>query len=129
MVTRWDVTRAVRASDLPSPSRLVTSGLPHIRLGWTRDPSLRRTGVVYYLERADGAIKIGCTSNYPQRRQALLRQYGPLSLVAWEAGYSELEKHRHEQFDRLRINPSPNQEWFAVDPELMDHLLMLLAML
>lgn len=102
------------------------SGLPHIKLPWAKNKAmLRWAGVVYYLERADGLIKIGCTQNYPQRRQTLVQRNGPLYLVAWEVGYYGLERQRHEQFAALRQNPAA--EWFALDADLYDHMLMLLA--
>lgn len=103
-----------------------STGIPHIRLPWVPE-RLRETGVVYYLERADGAVKIGCTANYPHRRVALVRRHGPLALVAWERGYYDVEEQRHQQFAHLRINP--RAEWFRPEPELIDHLLLLLAML
>lgn len=107
---------------------------------WQVYPSLRETGIVYYLERRDGLIKIGYTQRYPSRRAKLLHQHGPLWLVAWEAGpgglheLSALEEQRHQQFARLRL-PGKNPgllcppEWFALDEDLYDHLLMLKALL
>jgi hypothetical protein len=102
-------------------------GLPHLVLPWAKDKTLRESGIVYYLERRDGALKIGCTVNYPQRRQTLVYRHGPLLLVAWEIGYYAVEEQRHEQFAQLRIDPAA--EWFEVDADLYDHVLMLKALL
>jgi hypothetical protein len=132
---KWRINNAVKASR--------TTGLPHIRLDWAADRVwLRQVGIVYYLERADGAVKIGYTQNYPQRRATLVHRHGPLPLVAWEPGSEgggadellALENLRHRQFAHLRL-PSRNPgllfppEWFAVDDDLFDHVLMLRAML
>lgn len=83
--------------------------------------------VVYYLERANGHIKIGCTSNYPRRRHELMKQHGPLSLVAWEEGDSQLEFARHRQFAGLRVNPIA--EWFEPGESLIDWILNIRALM
>ena len=83
--------------------------------------------VVYYLERGDGLIKIGCTFNYPRRRSQLLKQHGPLSLVAWEEGDSSLEHTRHTQFDDLRADPIA--EWFRPGVSLIDWILNVRALM
>ncbi len=106
----------------------MATGLPHINLPWQKDRMARAGAkVIYYLERQDGAVKIGTTGNYPSRRMRLVRNHGPLNLVAWEFGYYEVEERRHQQFARLRVDPVA--EWFRVDDDLMDHMLMLLALL
>lgn len=98
--------------------------LPSLRPAWNRD--LAKTGIVYYLQRANGDVKIGTTANYPNRRTELGRRHGPLALVALEAGYFALEAERHQQFADLRIDPVA--EWFRLDPDLLDHILMVLAL-
>jgi hypothetical protein len=82
--------------------------------------------MVYYLEREDGAIKIGYTSDYPQRRDNLVQRHGPLLLVGWEIGGYDLEAQRHEQFAHLRIKPIA--EWFRPGEDLIDHLLVMRAL-
>lgn len=98
--------------------------LSHIRL---RKPHIHnRDGLVYYMERVDGAVKIGCTRSYQQRRSALVQRHGlPLKLVAWEPGYFDLEERRHQQFSHLRIAAIP--EWFRVEEDLYEHILALRA--
>lgn len=106
------------------------SGLGHIRSPFQRETRVATRSqqcIVYYLERGDGLIKIGTTANYTKRRKSLLRQYGPLSLVAWESGSYELEKERHKEFWWER--QSLGNEWFYPRPYLIDHILNLRALL
>lgn len=99
--------------------------LPNIRPGWRRN-GLARTGIVYYLQRENGDVKIGTTASYFRRRAALGPRHGPLALVAFEAGYFDLEAQRHAQFDHLRIDPVA--EWFRLGDDLLDHILHVLAL-
>jgi len=94
---------------------------------WVRPRGVRTSFVVYYLERADGRIKIGCTGNYSGRRAQLLKQHGALSLVAWEEGDNELEFSRHRQFAELRVNLIA--EWFEPGPALIDWILNIRALI
>ena len=106
----------------------MATGIPNVRPGWAQDRTRFTTeGLVYYLERMDGAIKIGCTRNFTDRRYTLRRRHGPLNLIAWEFGYYAIEEVRHEQFAALRLDPIA--EWFRPESELIDHVLMLRALL
>jgi len=106
----------------------VATGIPHLKIRWTTERyQLGQTGMVYYLERSDGPIKIGYTHNYPQRRDTLVQRYGSLLLIGWEVGASAIEAERHEKFAHLRLKPIA--EWFAPGEDLIDHVLMLRAML
>ncbi len=98
--------------------------LPGIRPGWNLD--LAETGVVYYLQRSNGDIKIGTTIRYPDRRTQLGQRHGPLVLAALEPGYFALEAHRHRQFADLRVDPIA--EWFRPGDDLIDHILLILAL-
>lgn len=102
------------------------SGLEQIVIpySWWRRHPVHGTRIVYYLERSDGLIKIGTTGNYPQRRCALQRQHGPLSLAAWEPGSFELEKIRHAWFLWERPNRS---EWFEPSRAVIGHIVALRA--
>lgn len=103
--------------ELPGPA-----GLAHIRLRWSRYANVfGRTGIVYYLERADGLIKIGYTHSYPRRRQDLFARHSHLRLLAWELGSYHLERLRHSQFDGLRLDPIA--EWFALGASLREHII------
>lgn len=75
--------------------------------------------VVYYLERSDGAVKIGTTCHLRTRRRQLARAYGPLSLIAWEFGSYNLEQRRHSEFSQYRKRDS---EWFAPSASLAKHV-------
>ncbi len=99
--------------------------LPNIRPNWKRD-GLAATGAVYYFQRSNGDVKIGCSANLPSRRTRLTQQHGPLTLAALEPGYFELEQLRHAQFSHLRVDP--RAEWFRLGDDLLDHILYLLAM-
>ncbi len=99
--------------------------LPNVRPSWRRD-GLAGTGIVYYLQRGNGDVKIGTTANYPQRRATLGRRHGALALIAFEPGYTELEAERHQQFAQLRLDPIA--EWFLLGEDLLDHILMVLAL-
>lgn len=117
------IERAPRAS-----TNSTGTGLPQITFRWSkRANALSSTGIVYYLERSDGAVKVGCTRNYPRRRSALVRQHGFLALIAWEIGYDDVESLRHEQFAHLRIDPLA--EWFQVQTDLYSHIMALRAAL
>lgn len=86
---------------------------------------VRKRGIVYYLTRSDGAVKIGTTRSYNSRIRRLRKQHGPLSLIHWEWGSFELEAQRHEQFSDLRIDPTA--EWFHLEGDLLDFVLYSLA--
>lgn len=108
---------------LPSPPA-VAPMFPGIRPGWNRD--LVESGVVYYLQRTSGDIKIGTTVRYPERRTQLARRHGQLVLAAIEPGYFALEAKRHRQFADLRLDPIA--EWFRPGEDLVDHILLMLAL-
>jgi hypothetical protein len=83
-------------------------------------------GLVYYVLRADGAVKIGHTrSKIKARLRGLVRTYGPLEVLATEAGPPAAETARHEQFAQLRM---PDQgggggtEFFHAGPALVRHI-------
>ena len=64
--------------------------------------------VVYFLQRDDGAIKIGTTSNFPARFDALENEHGILKQLGVMSGTQILEKFVHGMFEDLRIEG----EWF-----------------
>lgn len=100
---------------------LAPCGLAPVQMPWAsqRRHPIHGSSVVYYLERADGMIKIGTTGNYSQRRGSLTRQHGPLALLAWESGAYEQERARHQQFLWERPGKS---EWFEPSAVLIGHL-------
>lgn len=76
--------------------------------------------VVYYLGRADGAIKIGHSAQLRKRVASLETEHGPLDLMCTEPGGWDLEQHRHREFASARI--SMTAEWFKPDDDLLRHI-------
>lgn len=68
--------------------------------------------VVYYIRWAD-RIKIGTTTNLPQRMKALYFD----EIIAVEPGGASLEARRHEEFSEYRIDAY--REWFTAAPGLV----------
>lgn len=83
-------------------------------------PVVDERSVVYYLRRADGAIKIGFSIELDRRMSTLAEAYGPLELLASEPGGWHKENERHRQFERLRLHR--NREWFKAERGLMSHI-------
>lgn len=81
----------------------------------TRDDRFR----VYFIE-AQGFIKIGFTSNLPQRIQAIRSgiPYGETILLHDIPGDFDLEVDMHRKFSHLR----ERGEWFRKEPELLDFI-------
>jgi hypothetical protein len=79
--------------------------------------------VVYYLRRADGAVKIGWSVLLPQRQDQLRRRYGPLTLLAWEPGGRAHEQRRHAEFAASRLEG----EWFRRTRDLSAHIRLVIA--
>lgn len=75
--------------------------------------------VVYFLRRANGDIKIGFSSDLPQRRRALTREHGPLELLATLRGGRPVERDLHSMFAADRQGDT---EWFAPSSDLLAFL-------
>lgn len=67
--------------------------------------------VVYFVQRSDGDIKIGCTSNLKQRLTGLKSEYGEVTLLATIPGDRETEDEIHKRFSTLRRQGSINPMW------------------
>lgn len=78
--------------------------------------------MIYFLRRADGAIKIGTTRKYYTRQSSLTRQFGKLELLGVMEGNREQEQEIHERFAHIRLNNKHNTEWFQPRPELLDYI-------
>lgn len=74
--------------------------------------------MIYFLQRANGDVKIGITVNYPQRIESLKKAHGPLKLLGWHDGYREEEKALHEQFADIRRSG----EWFRNHAVLLGYI-------
>lgn len=71
--------------------------------------------MIYFVERADGLIKIGKAKDYRRRVGQLQSEYGRLKIRGLvEGDYSE-ERKLHRQFANLRIIG----EWFRADESLL----------
>ncbi len=78
--------------------------------------------MIYFLRRADGAIKIGTTKKYYTRRSGLTKRCGDLELLGIMDGDREKELEIHERFRKLRLNHKRKTEWFQPGKELLDYI-------
>lgn len=74
---------------------------------------------VYFLQRDDGIIKIGTTTNYESRLVKLRNDYGNLTLLGLIEGDWQDEQRIHAQFRHLRAE---RFEWFHPGEELLDFI-------
>lgn len=76
--------------------------------------------MIYFLQRSDGAIKIGTTKQIQKRIATLQSRHGRLEFLGGlPGGYAE-EYQIHSQF--LAIKLPDEREWFYSDPSLMDFI-------
>jgi len=75
--------------------------------------------MIYFLQRADGAIKIGTTEQYYTRIYQLIREYGDLDLLGLMDGGREIERQVHERFSHVRVKRT---EWFMQSTDLLDYI-------
>lgn len=83
------------------------------------------SSVVYFVQRADGDIKIGCTSDLRKRLQTLCAQYGALTLLGKIEGDKFDEQDLHKAFSAYRRagrKPNKPTEWFAPDNTLLQYI-------
>ena len=73
--------------------------------------------VVYYVQRHDGAIKIGVTTNLAKRLSDFVR-VTPVTLLATMRGTRTAEQAMHRRFAADRIGG----EWFNPSPSLLAHI-------
>jgi hypothetical protein len=78
--------------------------------------------MIYFLRRADGAIKIGTTEKYYSRLPVLTKTYGHLELLGVMEGDREKEQEIHQQFAHARLNSKRKTEWFQPCLELLDYI-------
>jgi len=85
----------------------------------SRKASREQTRLVYFVQRPDGAIKIGKTGNLKARLQTLQNQLNlPVTLLATAPGYTELEYKLHKLFAHANLCG----EWFLPVTELRDYI-------
>lgn len=96
---------------------------PRIRLddarAWisehARPSTFQRSTVVYFVRRADGAVKIGFCGDIERRLAELGRAHGDLELLATMPGDKRTEGHLHATFAAHALG----EEWFAPAPALL----------
>lgn len=76
--------------------------------------------MIYFLQRADGAIKIGSTRRYSSRKDTLQTEHGKLTLLGHMDGMLKEERTIQRQFSDCRIHRKA--EWFNPTPELLDFI-------
>lgn len=74
--------------------------------------------VVYFLEREDGAIKIGTTVDFNKRLYALVLEHGKLRVLGLISGSYQKETDLHQRFSSVKIKG----EWFEACQELFDFI-------
>ena len=93
----------------------------HAAREWAARVPRRERGIVYYLLRSDGQIKIGTTENYADRSGNLRREHGPLRLMTTEEGGRDRETQMHRRFRDLCVWG----EWFRPELPLLTHIALL----
>ena len=106
--------------------RWAHEGMPTLRMGarvvvfvpkayaWLaqrRPRFLSRTGVVYFAQQGDGAVKVGFTSDLPRR----ISELGHPRVLATMPGTIALELSIHEMLEGSRISG----EWYRPTDEVM----------
>lgn len=76
--------------------------------------------MIYFVQRADGAIKIGTSEQVRTRKRELAKQHGALTALGFMDGSYELEEFLHATFSDHRINP--RSEWFLPVPDLLEYI-------
>lgn len=77
--------------------------------------------MIYFLQRANGDIKIGFTEHYYQRRSTLKSKYGHLELIGYLDGRRAEERALHIQFAEFNTG-TDGKEWFYPRVELMEFI-------
>jgi hypothetical protein len=76
-------------------------------------------GFIYFLQRQNGDIKIGTTTDHKTRFIQLVMEHGSLNLLGTMSGSYELEHQLHERFTAQRRKGS---EFFAPANELLEFI-------
>lgn len=71
--------------------------------------------IIYYLRRADGAVKIGTSADFDRRFGTLTREHGVLEILLTHCGDHPREKEMHRQFAGLALG----HEWFRGEEPLL----------
>lgn len=87
----------------------------NLRLEEPEEPGYWKKGLVYFVQRQDGAVKIGTSIRLRERLITLEREFGPLTILAVVKGGFEEEQVLHQKFWRSRLWRG---EWFELSDEL-----------
>lgn len=84
------------------------------------DAPVRRSQMLYFIQRADGPIKIGVAAHVPGRLKHLQTGSSDLLTLLWSAPQDEHLNERavHRRFRHLRLEG----EWFRAETELLDFI-------
>lgn len=74
--------------------------------------------VVYFVQRRDGAIKIGTTAHLRARLASLTREHGTLAVLGLMRGGFTEETQTHKRFEDARLGG----EWFSPSTELLSFI-------
>jgi hypothetical protein len=77
-----------------------------------------QSGYTYFVQRADGLIKIGFSARPQSRVKALSRQFGGLEILAIVSSDFAGEFETHQRFDALRVDG----EWFQPEQPLLEFI-------
>jgi hypothetical protein len=85
---------------------------------WAEQVGRVKSEMVYYVQRADGLIKIGTSRMIIDRLAALAREHGSLTIMATHGGGHPEETAVHRAFKALRVEG----EWFRPGLPLLLHI-------
>ena len=79
--------------------------------------------MLYFVQRKDGAIKIGISKQFGMRVYCIEREYGRVKTLGLMDGGHVLETSLHRRFAAYRTHGRMGgQEWFLPCPELMQYI-------
>lgn len=87
-------------------------------LQWAEIAIRREAAAVYYVQRADGMIKVGTSRKAAVRLATIAHEHGQLVLMAIQPGGYEEETAVHRRFRDLRAEG----EWFRPELPLLQHI-------
>lgn len=112
-----------------SVGRWVHEGMPKVSPGmldlaeaqsWLRahprsSVAFDRSAIVYFVQRLDGAVKIGFTSDLSRRLREVRRDHGDVRTLATAPGAGVAEGVLHRRFAAFRVEG----EWFSPDAAIL----------
>lgn len=77
--------------------------------------------MIYFVQRADGAIKIGKAWRFEPRFKTLCKQYGALDVLGVAVGNYTTEHNLHLYFESDQLRDGSN-EWFQQSDRIMEYI-------